>query len=91
MGDRCGIREQNTIGSSKKSDIMLPDSTVLKTHALLYWEGEDLMLSPTGNSDTKINGRRATQKHMLRTGDTVSIGDVDFAVYIRRTRVQYDH
>ena len=91
MGDRFGIREQNTIGSSKKSDIMLPDSTVLKTHALLYWEGEDLMLSPTGNSDTKINGRRATQKHMLRTGDTVSIGDVDFAVYIRRTRVQYDH
>ncbi len=90
VGDRFGIREKNTIGSSKKCDIMLPDSTVLKTHALLYMEGDDLILSPTGHSNTKINGRRATQKHTLRTGDTVSVGDVDFAVYIKRTRVQYD-
>ena len=30
------------------------------------------------------------RRFLLRTGDTVSVGDVDFAVYIKRTRVQYD-
>jgi len=90
IGDRFGVRDQNTIGSSRKSDIMLPDDTVLKTHALLYKEGEDIVISPTSSSDTKINGRRASTKHRLKTGDVISIGDVDFALYLKRTRISHD-
>ncbi len=90
VGDRFGVRVQNTIGSSRKSDIMLPDDTVMKNHALLYMDGEDLVLAPANRSDTQINGRRATTAHRLKTGDTLSIGDVDFAVYIKRTRLSDD-
>ncbi len=90
LGDRFGVRRQNTIGSSRKSDIMLPDNTVQKNHALLYMKQEDLVLEPTAKAATQINGRRATTAHRLKTGDVVSIGDVDFAVYIKRTRLNHD-
>ncbi len=90
IGDRFGIRESNSIGSSRKSHIMLPDSTVLPTHALLYMEEGELVLSPMAKSDTRINSRIATQKHRLKTGDIFSIGDVDFYVYIKKTRLSHD-
>lgn len=90
IGDRFGLRDQNIIGSSRRADIMLPDDTVLKTHALLYREDDELVLSPTSRSDTRINGRRASTKHRLKTGDVFSIGDVDFVLYIKRTRVGHD-
>jgi hypothetical protein len=91
IGDRFGIRERTSIGSSKKADIILPDTTVAKTHAMLRLEDEDLMIYPAERTNTKINGRRAIQEHRLRTGDIVSIGDVDLVVYIKRTRIWYDH
>ncbi|MDL2237445.1 FHA domain-containing protein [Christensenellaceae bacterium OttesenSCG-928-K19] len=90
IGDRFGVREQNTIGSSQHADIILPDKTVLATHALLYVEEGDMILSPTSRSDTRINSRRAINQHKLKTGDIISIGDVDFYVYIKRTRIGND-
>jgi predicted component of type VI protein secretion system len=90
MGDRFGIRERNTIGSSRTADIIIPDETVMKTHARLFREKDELMLLPTARSDTKINGRKAINKHRVRTGDVISIGGVDFYVYIKRTRVGHD-
>lgn len=91
IGDRFGIARENTIGSSAKADIMLPDDSVLKTHALLYMEGDDLIFSPTSRSNTMINGRKAVRTHKLKTGDTISIGDIDLAVFIKRTRLNHDH
>ena len=90
VGDRFGVRNQNTIGSSKNSDIILPDETVEKNHALLYIDDDNLILTPYDMADTRINDRRATTSHMLKTGDIISIGDVDFYVYIKRTRVNHD-
>lgn len=90
MGDRFGVREQNIIGSSQRSDIMLPDASVLKTHASLTMVDGDMVLLPAPKSDTRINGRKAIHSHKLKTGDVVSIGDVDFYVYIKRTRIEND-
>lgn len=87
IGDRFGIRERNWIGRSKKDDIVLPDETVAQSHAQLYMDGDRLILEPGVRGSTKINGRRAVRRHALKTGDVFSIGDVDFAVYIKRTRV----
>ncbi len=90
IGDRFGIRKKNIIGSSKKADIILPDYSVLKTHALLYMEGDNLILSPTAQEGTAVNGRKVSKRRILRTGDTVLIGDIEFVVYIKRTRLKYD-
>ncbi|MBD5559495.1 MAG: FHA domain-containing protein [Clostridia bacterium] len=93
VGDRFGIRpEMNTVGSSPDEDIMLPDGSVAPVHAFLYMEGDRLILEPHSlRHVTQINGRRAVRKHELKTGDVVTVGDISFAVYIRRKRVGYDH
>lgn len=91
IGDRFGIRPRNWIGRSKRDDIVLPDASVEQSHAQLYMDGDRLILEPGARGSTKINGRRAVRRHALKTGDVFSIGDVDFAVYIRRTRVGMEH
>ncbi|MEF9863605.1 MAG: FHA domain-containing protein [Christensenellaceae bacterium] len=91
LGDRFGLTDENTIGSSKKSDIMIPDETILKAHALIYRQDGELFLSPLDKAATMINGRRATTAHKLKTGDTLSFGDVDMRIYIKRTRISDDH
>lgn len=90
IGDRFGIRDNNTIGSSRRCDIMLPDDSVLPNHARLYSENGDLVLTPEKGGDTRINSRRATRSHRLKTGDVISIGHVNFTVNIKRTRVGND-
>lgn len=90
LGDRFGIADQNTIGSAAKADIIIPGRHIEKTHALLYKQGEDLILSPVQKADTKINGRRAISPHALKTGDVITIGNVDLRVYIKRTRLRHD-
>lgn len=93
IGDRFGIREEmNTIGSSPDEDIVLPDRTVAPVHAFIYMDGGNLILEPhAAPGTTKINGRLAVRRHALKTGDVISVGDVSFAVYIRRKRLSYDH
>ena len=93
IGDRFGIREEmNTIGRSAEEDIVLPDPSVAPVHAFLYMENDRLILEPHAHSGTtRINGRLAMRRHALKTGDVVTVGDVSFAVYIRRKRLGYDH
>lgn len=92
MHDRFGILEMNQIGSAEDGDVVLPDESVAPVHAFLYMENGDLILEPhEKRAATKINGRTAIRPHALKTGDVISIGDVQFAVYIKRTRLGYDH
>lgn len=92
LGDRFGILEMNQIGSDESADIILPDSSVAPVHAFLYMDNGDLILEPhVKNARTQINGRTAIRPHMLKTGDVIAVGDVEFAVYIKRTRLGYDH
>jgi len=87
-GDRFGLREQNMIGSGGLADILIP--TIAKTHAHIYRQDEDLIFEPERGRVTKINGRRATNPHILKTGDVVTLGDVDLRVYLKRTRLHDD-
>lgn len=90
IGDRFGIREISVIGRSTHDDIVLPDPTVEPSHARLYFMDGNLVLEPGRRGDTTINGRRAINRHALKTGDVLGIGDVDFQVHIRRRRVGDD-
>ena len=91
IGDRFGLRENNTIGSDSRCDIVLPDRTVKRNHAVIFQDGDDYYLQPGQKAPTKINGRRATTAHRLKTGDAVSFGDVEMRVYFKRTRIENDH
>lgn len=93
LGDKFGIRgdADNLIGSAEDADIMLPDESVAPEHAYLYQGPDSLVLSPTRQGSTKINGRRTTRDHQLRTGDIISIGDIDFALRLKRKRITDDN
>lgn len=92
VGDRFGLREENTIGSDARCDIVLPDQTVRRNHALIYREGDNYYLQPAEKAPTKINGRKAVNAHKLKTGDALSFGDVEMRVYFKRTRIgNHDH
>lgn len=90
IDDRFGIREITVIGRSTHDDIVLADPTVEPSHAKLYFMNGNLVLQPGQRGYTTINGRRAAGRHALKTGDVIGIGDVEFAVHIRRRRVGYD-
>lgn len=93
LGDKFGIRgdADNLIGSAPGADIMLPDESVAPEHAYLYQGPDSMILSPTRQGDTKINGRRTTRDHQLKTGDIISIGDIDFVLRLKRKRISDDN
>ena len=91
IGDRFGLRENNTIGSDSRCDIVLPDRTVKKNHAAIFQDGDDYYLEPAAKAPTKINGRRAVNAHKLKTGDSVSFGDVELRIYFKRTWIEHDN
>lgn len=93
LGDKFGLRadSDNLIGSAQNADIIVPDVSVAPEHAFLYQGPDSFVLSPTRQGATKINGRRATRDHQLRTGDIISIGDIDFELRIKRKRIANDN
>jgi hypothetical protein len=91
IGERMGIREENTVGRLARSDICIEDYSVAKTHALLYKKGEELFLSPMGRAVTMVNGKKIAQPQILRTGDVITLGEIDVRVFIKRTRLQNDY
>ena len=91
IGDRFGLRAENTIGSGASCDIVLPDRTVAATHAVIFQDGDDYYLKPIDKAPTKINGRLAINTHKLKTGDAMSFGDVQMRIYFKRTRIGNDN
>ena len=88
IGDKHGIRLENTVGRLAKSDIFIDDFSVAKTHALLFKKEDDLYLSPLGRAETMVNGKKILKPQILKTGDIITLGEIDLRVFIKRTRLQ---
>ena len=66
-----------TIGRQEGNALVLNSERVSRLHAVIDWDGDNY--SVTDNSSlngTFVNGRRV-QRHTLRNGDTLSIGDCE--------------
>ena len=87
IGDRFGLTQENSIGSADACDIVLPDRTVAPRHAVIFFEDDDYYIKPSDRAETKINDRRASSTHKLKTGDKLSFGDVSMRIYFKRTRI----
>ena len=83
IGTRIGIMDENLIGSSRNADILISHPSIEKNHAQMTMRDGKLFLTPLSGSPTKINGRVATKTHRIFTGDTVTLGDIDFYVFIK--------
>ncbi len=91
IGNRLGIRPENTLGRSAKNDICLDDHSVAKLHAKVYKTGDDLVISPMEKAETQVNGRAIGGPQVLRTGDMILLGGISLRVFIKRTRLQNDY
>ena len=91
IGTKFGICDENIIGSSSRSDIIIEDKSVKKAHAILYRRGDSLLLSTVNKSETYVNDRPAERAYTLKTGDIISVGNVDMCIFIKRKRVGDDY
>lgn len=66
---------ENSIGRSKSCDIILPDATVSRDHAVLMRREAGWMVTDTGSkSGTFVNGRKAAPKTRVVPGDVIAMG-----------------
>jgi pSer/pThr/pTyr-binding forkhead associated (FHA) protein len=76
-------RPQLAIGRAAGNDIVIPEATVSGKHATITNEGGNFYLTDTGSTNgTFINKQRIQGRHLLKPGDTISMGaaQLTFAV-----------
>ena len=71
----------NTIGRGDDCRIRLGDAAVSRTHAKIVVNGQALILSDLDSTNgTYVNGARIDCTTILRGGDRVRIGSIEFVV-----------
>lgn len=68
---------EHGIGRSASNDVRLEDPSVSRRHARLMPRSGRYLISDAGSSaGTAVNGGRITGERVLRSGDTIAVGDV---------------
>lgn len=82
-GERLPVTHwENVIGRAKRSDIVIDDPKVSKTHAVLtrYDDGSWSISSVHRGGDIRVNGKKVTM-HALNPKDVITIGDVSMSLF----------
>jgi len=75
LGDRVRL------GREADNEIRLADRRVSRHHAILERVGHGYLITDQGSSNgTYVNGVRISQPTVLRSGDTITMGDTQFTV-----------
>jgi Uncharacterized conserved protein, contains FHA domain len=83
-GVKMQLMLQNTIGRSRRADIVLSDRSVEKAHAQLYLAEDDAVyLSRLGSGEITVNGARVNEYARLKDTDIVCFGNVVVRVHIK--------
>jgi cell division protein FtsW (lipid II flippase) len=74
---------ENSIGRSRSCDIVLPDSTVSRDHAVLMRRESGWLITDTNSkAGTFVNGRKASPTARVTPGDVIAVGST--ALMLRR-------
>ena len=69
------LKEENTLGRTSVSDIVLLDSSISRKHCRIFKQGESHFIQDLGSGNgTFLNGIRVIQPMPLNTGDILIIG-----------------
>ena len=72
-------QDTTTLGRTVGNDIVIPDGTVSRHHARLFFRDRQFFIEDTRSSNgTYVNKARVTQPAPLKSGDIVRIGDDEF-------------
>ena len=84
------IRENATIGRSKKCDIYINDKYLSKEHARIFFDKEKFFIEDLNSTNgTFVNGKEILSAHpvKLKDNDKISFGDVSF-IFVDSTSVR---
>ena len=78
--DTYAVRENTTIGRSKKNDIYIPDPFLSTNHAIIFFADGEFYLEDLGSTNgTLYNGKYIGNYTVpLKSGDKVGFGNVSF-------------
>lgn len=80
-GVKINVTGPVVIGRSPGADIVIPASYVSGRHARVYPLGKDLLVEDLGSTNkTRINGLVIDKPIAVRSGDVITVGDVDIGV-----------
>jgi DNA-binding NtrC family response regulator/ribosomal 50S subunit-recycling heat shock protein len=71
-----------SIGSDPSSDIRVEIPDVMRRHATLRWNGEQVMLSCVDGGKVELNGREVSGSDAVTPGDEIRIGPATLQVHI---------
>lgn len=75
---------ENSLGRSRSSDIVLPDQTASRSHAVLLRRESGWLIADTNSkSGTFVNGKKVKERTPLLPGDTIAMGST--ALMLKRT------
>jgi len=83
MHERYGLLNRNTIGRSKRADVCIPDSSLKRVHALLYFKNGAAYINTLGTGEVLRNGHSVDKPRILNTGDVLTLGGVIIGVHLK--------
>ncbi len=84
------IRENATIGRSKKCDIYINDKYLSKNHARIFFDQDKFFIEDLKSTNgTYVNGQKISSAHpvKIKDNDKISFGDVSF-IFVDSTSVR---
>ncbi len=84
MGTNIALMDKNTIGRSRRVDIVLGDRSVDKAHSQLY-VAEDgyVYVNRLGRGDVTVNGQPVSDASVIYKGDIVCFGNVVTRMHLK--------
>jgi hypothetical protein len=84
LGENLQLKTQNTVGRSRRVDIVLLDRSVDKAHSQIYQdEYGDVCVNRLGGGEVTINGQPLEDTALIFTDDIVCFGNVVSEVHIK--------
>ena len=70
------LRDEVRIGRGTNNDIVIPEMEISREHARLYIQSGSYVIEDLGSTNgTYIDGQRLIGPHLLRSGETVGLGE----------------
>ncbi len=71
-----------SVGRNKKCDIVLPFETISRLHAVIAYRTKGFVIFDTiSKSGVSVNGQRIKGRKLIRHGDVVSIGGMEYTLH----------
>lgn len=72
---------ETSVGRNKKCDVVLPFDTISRLHAVIAYRSKGFMIFDTfSKSGVSVNGKKINGKALVKHGDLISIGGLEYTL-----------